>query len=129
MLLKDRGDVSLHRCPRCGFVSGRPLRDETPAERYHNYYAGPAPPAPAFRYHEWLRYAESLVYFTRRTLGAALQAAGYSGARLRWRSIDVFAWRRPGAGERAVAFDAKEAVHAGLGVTGLGDTLLAWARK
>jgi SAM-dependent methyltransferase len=269
ILLKDRGDVSLHRCPGCGFVSGRPLHDETPAERYHDYYAGPDPPTPGLRYDEWLRYAEAqgakgrllevgagsggfvrvamergwqahatevsqtaaaalratgsevflgevedahypdgafdlvvalevlehldrpldhlrewarvlrpgglllittpnlrgltgrllgirwrvvdpehLGYFTRRTLGAALQSAGYSGARIQSRSIDVFAWRRAPAGHRAAAFEpvgaahmrdrvnshlmsrgAKEAVHAALGIVGLGDTLLAWATK
>lgn len=269
ILLGDRGDVSLHRCPRCRFVSGRPAHDEVPAERYRHYYDASPPPAPSARYQEWLGHAESRVgkgrllevgagaggfvrvavkrgwtvhatevsqtgvdalrgsgaeafagevaeagypnghfdfvaalevlehldrplvhlrewarvlrpgglllittpnlrgltgrllgarwrvvdpehlgYFTRRTLHAALHAVGYSSARIRSRSLDVFAWRRPGTAPRPVPFDparaatvrdrvdrnpflhgAKEVAHAGLGLVGLGDTLLAWARK
>src|SRR5687767_1839350 len=60
-LVIDRGDLSLHHCPRCGFVSGRPAQEATPAERYHHYYAGEAPPAPVARYDEWLAHAESVV--------------------------------------------------------------------
>jgi SAM-dependent methyltransferase len=60
-LLADRGDLSLYSCPACGFVSGRPARERAPAERYHHYYASPAPPAPVSRYEEWIRDAESHV--------------------------------------------------------------------
>lgn len=58
----DPGDVALHRCSACGFVSGHPavvLRDA--AEHYDGYYGQPAPPAPEARYEEWLARAEDEV--------------------------------------------------------------------
>jgi SAM-dependent methyltransferase len=60
-LVGDRGDVSLHRCLRCGFVTGRPARELLVSERYAGYHDGDAPPAPATRYEEWLRRAEEEV--------------------------------------------------------------------
>lgn len=91
---------------------------------------------------------EHLGYFTARTLRAALLSAGFTRAQVRSRGLDVWAWRRPAAGESRPGFDAraaanarervdasrllhaaKEGVHGLLGVTGLGDSLLAWARR
>ena len=89
---------------------------------------------------------EHLGYFTARTLARALTEAGYGRVRTRARSLDISTWRR-GRG-RVAAFDphaaarvrdgvqssamlraAKEAVNVVLGATGLGDTLLTWARR
>jgi SAM-dependent methyltransferase len=90
---------------------------------------------------------EHLGYFTSRTLDAALRLAGLAEARVRARSLDVTAWRRGGGEEGVPAFDplasarlrdaveaawplraARAAVNGLLGLTGLGDSLLAWAR-
>jgi 2-polyprenyl-3-methyl-5-hydroxy-6-metoxy-1,4-benzoquinol methylase len=56
--LAARADLTLHRCPRCGFVSGAPVRTRTASERYEDYYQRELPPAPVARYHEWLARAE-----------------------------------------------------------------------
>jgi SAM-dependent methyltransferase len=56
--LGDRGDVSLHRCPRCSFVTGCPSEDRSADARYEGYYHAPQPPAPRARYCEWLEHAE-----------------------------------------------------------------------
>ncbi len=91
---------------------------------------------------------EHLGYFTVRTLRQALRAAGFAGVRVRSRGLDVWAWRRPAGDEQRARFDpcaaaatrervdasrvlhaAKESVHGLLGLTGLGDSLLAWARR
>jgi 2-polyprenyl-3-methyl-5-hydroxy-6-metoxy-1,4-benzoquinol methylase len=90
---------------------------------------------------------EHLGYFTARTLSWALKEAGYGRVRTRARSLDISTWLRGGRGQVA-AFDphaaarvrdgvqssatlraAKEAVNVLLGATGLGDTLLTWARR
>lgn len=90
---------------------------------------------------------EHLAYFTPRTLGEALRLAGYREVRVKARSLDLSTWRR-GRGDRVAAFDphasarirdgvessillraAKHAVNAALGLTGLGDSLLSWARR
>lgn len=60
-LWKDRGDVALYRCALCGFVSGRAAQSVPAAQRYEDYYCGPAPASPNARYHEWLSRAEALV--------------------------------------------------------------------
>lgn len=89
---------------------------------------------------------EHLGYFTARTLSWALKQAGYGRVRTRARSLDISTWLR-GRGQVA-AFDphatarvrdgvqssatlrvAKGAVNVVLSVTGLGDTLLTWARR
>ncbi len=89
---------------------------------------------------------EHLGYFTARTLRAALRSAGFARASVSSRGLDVWAWRRPAAGDEIARFDpqaaaatrervdgsrllhaAKEGVHGLLGLTGLGDSLLAWA--
>lgn len=59
-LLADRGDVSLYRCAGCGFVSGRPAREENAEARYAGYYHGAVLTAapPGARYAEWLERAE-----------------------------------------------------------------------
>lgn len=57
----DRGDVRLHRCASCGFVSGRASRSVPAEERYENYYSHPAAPSPEARYQEWLALAEAAV--------------------------------------------------------------------
>jgi SAM-dependent methyltransferase len=91
---------------------------------------------------------EHLVYFTTASLNSTIAAAGFRDVRIRSRALDLFAWKRPERGSFRVAFDparaakardrvnrnpvlrhAKETVHAVLGLIGLGDTLLAWARK
>jgi SAM-dependent methyltransferase len=91
---------------------------------------------------------EHLSYFTPRTLRRALAAAGFSGSTLTSRGLDISTWRAALAKDKPATFDpqrsaalrdnvnassflrrAKEAVNAALGVLGLGDTLLAWARR
>lgn len=90
---------------------------------------------------------EHVGYFSPSTLTQALTRAGYRRVRVRSRSLDISTW---GASLRSTTpqFDphasaclrdavessgvlrrAKEAVNAALRVTGLGDSLLAWARK
>jgi len=61
LLWGDRGDIALHRCTACGFVSGRPAVVQGAAEYYDTYYSHPAPPAPEARYEEWLARAEAEV--------------------------------------------------------------------
>lgn len=91
---------------------------------------------------------EHLGYFTARTLFQALRTAGYHRIRIRTRSLDVTSWFRRDRGQPAARFDpqasarlrnavdsspglraAKETVNVALGITGLGDSLLAWARR
>ena len=60
-LWKDRGDLALYRCARCGFVSGEPSHYVQADERYGGYYRGPVPSAPEARYGEWLGRAEAAV--------------------------------------------------------------------
>jgi SAM-dependent methyltransferase len=91
---------------------------------------------------------EHLGYFTRLTLLRLLRDVGYKSVRVRARSLDVLSWRRcsgPGEiarfdphasarlrdtveGSRGLRF-SKAMVNAALQVTGLGDSLLAWARR
>lgn len=87
---------------------------------------------------------EHLGYFEPRTLAAALGRAGYAVADVRSRTLDVSTWR---AGRPSATFDeqasarvrdavegratlrlAKGLVNRLLGLTGLGDSLLVWAR-
>jgi SAM-dependent methyltransferase len=60
-LWADRGDVALFHCGRCGFVSGEPRQALTAVDRYQNYHAEPAAPAPEARYRQWLARAETSV--------------------------------------------------------------------
>jgi len=90
-------------------------------------------------------HAEHLGYFTTRTLGTALSQAGFREIDVRSRSLDVTAWKDP---TKVTPFDpavsawlrdfidrslvlrgVKNVVNRGLNVLGLGDSLLAWARK
>ncbi len=90
---------------------------------------------------------EHLGYFTPRTLRAALRGAGFARARVISRGFDLWAWRSPAGNAPTARYEArtaaetreivdasralhaaKEAAHALLGLTGLGDSLLAWAR-
>lgn len=57
-LAGDRGDVSLHACSECGFVTGCPAGERSARDRYHAYYHAPQPPTPTERYAEWLERAE-----------------------------------------------------------------------
>jgi len=267
----EREDLTLHRCTACAFISGDPHQRPTTTDRYRHYYRGDPPPAPEYRYDEWLVEAERRVgrgrlleigagsgafvrvalrrgwsvsanevsdtglsrlretgaevfdgtveaarfpdaafdlvvslevlehlpepsghlkelaritraggllllstpnfnglsrrwlgarwrvvepghlgYFTPRTLRSALRRAGYAGAQVRSRSLDVSTWRESAAKGRdgVASFDphasarlrdtvqsrpllrmAKESVNALLGLTGLGDSLLVWARR
>jgi 2-polyprenyl-3-methyl-5-hydroxy-6-metoxy-1,4-benzoquinol methylase len=91
--------------------------------------------------------AEHVVYFSPLTLSGALRLAGYRHVRVVTRSLDISTWRRT-IGGGAPGFDPqrsaelrdavqqsaalrllKDGVNAILRVTGLGDSLLAWARK
>jgi len=91
---------------------------------------------------------EHLGYFTPATLRWALRAAGYAEIRLTARSLDVTTWRPRARDQAQVTFDPhqvarlresvedarllrglKNLLNAGLAVTGLGDSLLAWAQK
>lgn len=91
---------------------------------------------------------EHLGYFTPATLKLAVQSAGYRRARVRSRTLDVSTWRRRREERTTAQFDpaasaalrdavenrwflrgAKDAVNVLLGLTGLGDTLLLWARR
>ena len=89
--------------------------------------------------------SEHLGYFTPRTLRRALRDAGYEPASVRSRSLDVTTWRSSARGEprfdpaasarvrdtiqsRPVLRVAREAAHTLLGFTGMGDSILAWAR-
>jgi 2-polyprenyl-3-methyl-5-hydroxy-6-metoxy-1,4-benzoquinol methylase len=74
-LWRERSDMALHRCGKCGFVSGQPSEDQSPAERYDGYYRREPPPAPEARYHEWLGQMEAAV-----PRGRLLEVgAGYGG--------------------------------------------------
>jgi SAM-dependent methyltransferase len=91
---------------------------------------------------------EHLGYFTPSTLLRLLRDVGYRSVRVRSRSLDVLSWRRTGNAGGVARFDphasarlretvesskglrfAKAMVNAALQVTGLGDSLLAWARR
>ncbi len=91
---------------------------------------------------------EHLGYFTPSTLLRLLRDVGYKSARVRSTSLDVLSWRRCGDLARVTRFDphasarvretvesskgllfAKAMVNVALQVTGLGDSLLAWARR
>jgi len=86
-------------------------------------------------------------YFTLKSLKRALREAGYSRVTVTSRSLDITSWRRARDG-KPVSFDpqtsarlrdavdssrllraAKVAANILLGLTGLGDTLLTWARR
>jgi SAM-dependent methyltransferase len=89
--------------------------------------------------------AEHLGYFTPRTLGRALRSAGYGRIQVRSRSLDISSWRNAGPGSpppfdpnaaaklrdtveaRPLLRVLKDAVNGALGLSGLGDSLLAWA--
>jgi SAM-dependent methyltransferase len=92
--------------------------------------------------------AEHLGYFAPGTLRRALRDAGFLDAVVRSRSIDVTAWRRAPAAGQPLCFDptlaaelrqrvegsrwmrlARDIFNATLGRVGLGDSLLAWARR
>jgi hypothetical protein len=91
---------------------------------------------------------EHLGYFTTRTLGRALHGAGFSRQTITSRGLDVSTWRATLTGDTPARFDpqrsaklrdqvnsswwlrsAKEGLNSVLGALGLGDTLLAWARR
>ena len=90
---------------------------------------------------------EHLGYFTQTTLSRLLRDTGYSSVSVRSRSLDILSWRRAGA-SGAVCFDpcasaqlretvegsrslrlGKTLINGVLRISGLGDTLLAWARR
>lgn len=92
--------------------------------------------------------AEHLGYFTPRTLRQALTAAGFRAVSVRSRGLDLAAWTTAKGGEGQSTFDVhetarlrgafsstgwrravRELAHTALGLAGLGDTLLAWARR
>jgi len=58
MLLGNRGDVALHRCVVCRFVTGIPAVEKSASERYAHYQSDSPPPDPEGRYREWLDAAE-----------------------------------------------------------------------
>jgi 2-polyprenyl-3-methyl-5-hydroxy-6-metoxy-1,4-benzoquinol methylase len=89
-------------------------------------------------------------YFTPRTLRLSLHRAGYKRLHVRSRSLDISSWRqsatkahgeivtfdpqasarlRDAVQDRAVLRLARESLNTVLGLTGLGDSLLAWARR
>jgi SAM-dependent methyltransferase len=91
---------------------------------------------------------EHLGYFTSVTLSRLLREVGYRSVRVRPRSLDVLNWRLGTGPEGAARFDphasarlretvegsrilrlGKTVVNAVLQVTGLGDSLLVWARR
>jgi SAM-dependent methyltransferase len=91
---------------------------------------------------------EHLGDFAPRIFARVLGHAGYARVRVRMRSLDVLSWRRPPRPGGVARFDphasaalreriessaslglAKEAVNGLLGVSGLGDSVLAWARR
>jgi SAM-dependent methyltransferase len=57
----EREDLTLHRCATCGFVSGNPRQRPSTTDRYRHYYREDPPPAPEYRYEEWLVEAERRV--------------------------------------------------------------------
>lgn len=91
---------------------------------------------------------EHLGYFTPATLLRLLRDVGYTSVRVSARSLDVLSWRRCSDPEGVARFDphasarlrdtvegsrglrfGKAVVNAALHVTGLGDSLSAWARR
>lgn len=91
---------------------------------------------------------EHLGYFTQSTLSRLLRDVGYRSVSVRSRTLDVLSWRRDGNRDGIARFDphasarlretvegspglrlAKDIVNAALRVTGLGDSLLVWARR
>lgn len=54
----ERPDISLYRCSSCSFITGEPRDSASTADRYRHYYRGDPPPAPEYRYDEWLAAAE-----------------------------------------------------------------------
>jgi SAM-dependent methyltransferase len=77
-LFASRVDVTLFRCVACGFVFGIPSTREPTEELYRNYYRDTPPPAPEYRYHEWLSRAEASV-----GVGRLLEIGAGSGAFVR----------------------------------------------
>jgi SAM-dependent methyltransferase len=91
---------------------------------------------------------EHLGYFTASTLSSALRRAGYRDIHVASRSLDVLNWRRGTGHAKSRPFDPQAAarlreavearmllrlgkivVNGALRITGLGDSLLAWARR
>jgi len=91
---------------------------------------------------------EHLGYFTRSTLSSTLRRAGYRDVRVTSRSLDILSWRQGSGPAGAREFDAhasarlrhtievstvlrrgKMAANGVLRITGLGDSLLAWAGR
>jgi SAM-dependent methyltransferase len=91
---------------------------------------------------------EHLGYFDPRTLRRALRDAGFRDVSVRSRTLDVTTWRATAGAAAPARFDpqaaatlrdrvesspllrvAKDCVNGALAVTGLGDSLLAWARR
>src|SRR4026207_2196595 len=58
LVAAEREDLTLHRCTACAFVSGQPRQRPSTVDRYRHYYRGDPPPAPEYRYEEWLLEAE-----------------------------------------------------------------------
>jgi SAM-dependent methyltransferase len=77
-VLATRGDITLHRCRLCGFVSGEPRHQPSTVEQYRHYYRGDPPPAPEYRYDEWLVEAERRI-----GRGRLLEIGAGSGAFIR----------------------------------------------
>ena len=92
--------------------------------------------------------AEHVGYFTGSTLTRTLKACGYSSIRVRSRSLDLSTWRTSVGKGSVGSFDphasarmrdavegsrvlrtSKDTVNRVLGLTGLGDSLLAWAQS
>ena len=61
MITGERRDITLYRCRICGFISGEPRDKPSMPERYRHYYRGDPPPAPEYRYDEWLAEAEGRI--------------------------------------------------------------------
>lgn len=91
---------------------------------------------------------EHLGYFASSSLSGVLSEVGYKHVRVRSRSLDVLSWRHGIASARVARFDphasarlrdtvqasailrfGRTAVNGALWITGLGDSLLAWARR
>jgi SAM-dependent methyltransferase len=91
---------------------------------------------------------EHLCYFTPRSLSWALREAGYESVQVKSRSLDVLSWRRSPRAAGKTPFDShasarlrdsvnaspalrygKELVNTLFAALGLGDSLLAWARR
>jgi len=78
VLREDRGDIALHVCAECGFVSGASPVTPAAADRYARYHEGAAPPPPDVRYAEWLGRAEAEV-----GIGRLLEVGAGRGAFVR----------------------------------------------